>query len=532
MTGTAGGSRGALARRRRVVLTVAAASAATLMLGACSAKSSSSTSPKRPTHAGGTLVWGKSLDIQLMDPAASSNASDWEFLQVVYDRLVGLDDKGNPVPDLATSWQETSPTTYVFTIRPGVKFSNGRAMTVDDVAGTLNRIENPKTASYWAAHLGIKNAVPVGSNQVKVTLNAPRTALIAALASPMASILPMKELNAATFDPTKQMLGTGPLMVKAHTKDQSWTLVRNPSYWGKPASPSEVDIKILPDDAARIAALRTGTIDVAAFDTPDSAKLLKSQSNISTTVQEANSYYRLDVNAKSSLFSDSRLRQALALSIDRSQIAQVAFGGVGQPTAAIVPAFKVCPADSVPFGKTNVNQARQLVAAAGDTGKTITIQATSGYKTFAPIAQVLQQNLERAGLKVKIEQLDTGVWVDKVFGAKPSFDISVSFSDNYADPSMVLNDYNPIAAVFNAKYMLVDPTLNDYVAQANAEAPGAARDAVQKQACDRIASNANMIPLITKPFIIAYRTDKIVADVASLDPYTVPLANVATFALR
>src|SRR5262249_2884924 len=142
-----------------------------------------------------------------------------------------LDNGLKPVPVLAQSWRQTSPTTYVFTLRKGVRFSNGRAVTPADVAGSLERVMDPKLATLWSGQLGIKGAEPSGTDQVKITLSKPNTAFVAALAGAPAVVLPMRELRAGTFDPKKQLLGTGPYKVAAHAQNESWTLVRNPYYW-------------------------------------------------------------------------------------------------------------------------------------------------------------------------------------------------------------------------------------------------------------------------------------------------------------
>ncbi len=497
------------------------------LLGACS-----SAPAKHQGSAGGTIVWGKPAEALTTDPAVSSSSSDYQLMAPVYDTLVTIDGL-KPLPALATSWKRTSPVTYVFDIRQGVKFSNGRELTTDDVVGSLERVMSPDLGSPWAGKLGIKDVSAEGDSKVKVTLRSPRTTFIPALANQPASILPMKELKAGGFDPAKTMLGTGPYMVTGHQQNDSWTMVRNPGYWGRPAKAEKLIVRIIPDDAARIAALRSGTVQVALFDPPDSIRLLKNEPNVKTIVQETTSYYRIDVNAKTSVFKDERLRHALALSVDRSKIAEAAFGGVGTPSAAIAPSFRgVCDANAVPMSTPNADEVRRLVSEAGATGKTVSIIASTANKTLAPIAQVLQRNLETAGLKVKILQLDNGEWIKRVYNGKTAdFNLELSYFGNYADPSMGLSWWNPKTAGFSKPWAIDDPALDKLIDQSET-ATGDQRNKVIKNACDIIAEDANIIPLVTKPNIVAYRTDRIKADIAPVEAYQIPLRDIANFGLE
>jgi peptide/nickel transport system substrate-binding protein len=91
----------------------------------------------------------------------------------------------------------------------------------------------------------------------------------------------MKELQEGTFNPSKELMGTGPFMVIAHQQNDYWTLTRNPHYWRKGYPKfDEVSIRIITDDGARLAALQSGAIDIANFENPDAPKLLQGATNV------------------------------------------------------------------------------------------------------------------------------------------------------------------------------------------------------------------------------------------------------------
>ena len=149
-----------------------------------------------PTYAQDkTIVWGKKLEATLLDPATSILASSWELLHVVYDGLTDTDENMEAIPGLAESWEVSADgTQYVFKLRQGIKFSNGRDVTPDDVIGSLQRMMDPKTGSFFRLQLGnVKSMSSSDSRTVTIELEEPYAPLLTALSSSMASIIPMKE---------------------------------------------------------------------------------------------------------------------------------------------------------------------------------------------------------------------------------------------------------------------------------------------------------------------------------------------------
>jgi peptide/nickel transport system substrate-binding protein len=506
-------------------------SVALVMLAALAGCGTPSKGTESTGRSGTELVWGKAVESDVLDPALSGTGAAWEFLGVAYENLVGLDDNLKLVPRLAQSWQQVSPTEYVFTLRGDVKFSNGRMLTPDDVVGSLQRVMDPKVAASWASQLNIAKVRSSGPSQVTVTLKKPRTSFLAALAGTPAAIVPMKELTAGTYDPKKELLGTGPFKVAKHSQNESWTFARNPYYW-RPGLPKveKLTVKIMPEESARIAALRDGSIDITTFEVPDSIRLLKGQANVKSVVQSTTDFYRVDVNAKTSVFADDRLREAVSLSIDRNRIRDVALAGVGRSTAAVPVAFGGCDPAALPFATPDIQRARELVKAAGATGKTVKIGTTANVPMSPPIAQVLQQNLQAAGLKVGIVNQELGAAVKSV--REGTFDLRVGWFAGYADPSMVLPWWNPELAAFNKVWAKSDADLNALIDRATSRLPGPERVQALRDACGRIARDGVMIPLVSKDAIVAYRTDQIAVHIPALEGYAVPLRRLAEFTAK
>ncbi len=533
-TRTRGTARVAKAWLAALLLVAAAA------LAACGGSSKDATDGS--THAsvpegrtGGTIVWGKASDVVDFDPVTSGAATSWQIMSRVYEGLVGIDGDLRPVPKLASSWDQTSPTTYVFDIRRGVKFSNGRALTVDDVVGSLKRLIDPRTASYWVLQLGkVKSVSAVGDSQVKVVLAEPNNQFLAGLAGVPAYILPMKELRDGSLDTRRAMLGTGPFKVAAHSQNESWELVRNPYYWQRDEPKVDrLKVRIMPDPAARVAGLRDGSVDVADFDTPDTVKLLRGTANVQTDVVKTTDFYILDVNGKTSLFRDARLREALSLALDRNEINQVALGGTSEPAASSSPSFGICNPADMPYGTPDLERAKQLVEQAGAKGKTVRLLSLNSLPTIGQISQVIQQRLQQIGLDAKIESIEDAELFPRL--SRADFDLAMEYFAGFSDPAMTLLWYSE-ANPFNDGWYVGggknDPALEQPIATARSTQDPAERKDAIVAACKQAARDAYIVPLDTRPAFLAYRTDKLAVPTPQVDTTSDPLNGIAGYAVK
>lgn len=522
---------GWVGRRRCVVL--GAFVVAVLSVAGCGGGESVDAGDGRPkpTVELTKLVWDKPQEIEGIDPAVTSQATSWQLFDLVYDSLVRTTGE-KIVPELAESWTNPDPRTYVFALRQGVKFSNGRELTADDVVGSLKRLIAPDTASYWASQLGdVKSISAPDDDHVKVVLRTPQTPFLAALAGASAAILPMKELESGEFDPTKELLGTGPYTVKSHVQDRDWQFVANPHYWkqGEPTIEA-LQVNIVTEEATRIANLRTGASQIATFENASAPQLLEGVANVKTVIQPTTDYWVLDLNAKSSLFQDVRLRHAVALALDRQEIAQTGLSGVGEPAPPSAPGLAgSCDTDGLPYYQPDLDKARELVEQAGATGQTVELIASPTFANIPLIGQMIEQQLGEIGLKVKLVSLGGAEWTDRVYSGKADFDADISFFAGYADPGMVLAWWNPDFAVFNKAWLEGDPELTGLIRTELTTPNGPERAEALAQACERVAEGANMLPLVTKPQIVAYREDQLIAEFAPIEGYSIPLKDIATY---
>ncbi len=469
-----------------------------------------------PAAADSVITWGKPAEITGFDVHVAGTVASWEMYQMVYETLLTTDDDLALQPGLAVAWEEESPTRFVFTLREGAAFSNGRPVSAEDVIGSLERIRNPEIASYWAHQLGeIVTMEVLEDGRLAVELARPHASFLPALAHITAAIIPVEEYHTGDFDPASQLMGSGPFMVAAHDQDERWTLVRNPHY-GIDSLPraDRIDVQIIPDESARMAALRDGRIDFTTFENPDAPQMLGSTASIAYAPIQTTNYYRFDVNALSeaSPFHDIRVRQAMNLALDRDAINMLVFNGTSAPDFPVPAAFgnDACrDLDTYALPRAErLDRARALLAEAGQPNPQVELMASSANEVLVRIAQVTQQSLAEAGFDVQIAAVPTAEYLQRVF-TDGDFDFSASWLAGYTDPGMVIQWWDPNFAIWNLAFQAEVPELSALLAELRGLPNSPERDAALIEACEMIDDGANLLALVSKVDYVVYRADQI-----------------------
>lgn len=442
-----------------------------------------------------------------LDPQGAATARSWMIEGLSYETLTTIDENLAVAPNLATSWETPSDTEYVFTLADDAVFSNGRAMTADDVVGSLQRlIDNPTT---WTGQLGpVASVEKTGDLEVTVTLSEPYAPFLAALANTPAAVLPIAEIEAGEVDITQEMLGTGPLVATAHRQDEEWTFEPNEHHPDAAALGfSSLRIDIVGDEATRAAALRDGSADFAVLNSADSAELLSNAADVTVAGQKNTDYHYLMVNSVSGdeALQDEAVRFAINSAIDRDAINELAFGG-STAASGVTPAGlpDSCAPGELPSAAADSAEAKAVIDEIG--GLDLNLLVYTDEPVLAQIAQVMQQNLAEIGVTVSIEQLDYATYSDRVYGDPSDFDLALSWFAGYADPAMVTTWWNPGVAGFSSVYMSGSDELNELIAAGYSTEPGEARADVFTDLCALADEQSEMIPLVLRPSTIAWNT--------------------------
>lgn len=411
--------------------TLAAAAAAT------SAPTAAPTSaPTAAAGAGGEIVIGKDQEAPGLDPAKNPAQAAIRVFDLMYSRLTRLDAQMRPQPDLAEKW-DISPDgkTYTFHLRQGVRFHNGRELTSADVKYTYERIINPDTASIAKSFFDpIDHIDAPDPYTVTVVLKSPNTPFLVNTAATWAGIVAKEVVDANNGDLNKVDAGSGPYTLQEWTPDTRTVLVRNQNYYipGQPAS-DKITFLIMPDENARIAALRTGNIQftvlsAAGYDT------LKSDSSVKAVEGPTLSYAYLGMNVARAPFDKPEVRQAISYAVDRNEIINSVFRGHASLTGPVPAPMADWAIDvsSLDTYTSNLDKARQLMAEAGVSNVKTTMIAMSTLSYQVDAAQVIRSQLLKIGIDAEVQPQEVGVYVDN--WKKKNMDLMVGGNGSGTNP--------------------------------------------------------------------------------------------------
>ncbi|MBZ4020530.1 ABC transporter substrate-binding protein [Streptomyces purpurogeneiscleroticus] len=314
----------------------------------------------------------------------------------VTEGLTELDANGTAVPALAASWKKESDRSWLFTLREA-EFQDGTRVTPSAVANALEHAGEAEPVT--AALSGVKlMAKPVGGDQVRITTDDPDPALPLRLTSPGLAVLSPKAYGKGERERKGREVSpvgtaTGPFELTKTTGATAATLERFDDYWGGRAQASGIDAKFIADGTARTNALRTHDVDIAeAVPVSQAASLDKGSARETATARTTS----LQLNTRSGAFKDPGLRAAARKAIDTSALAKDVYEGHADPGEGVFG-----PALTWAEGKRGKPAGRAEAKRPG--GTPITIGTYDNRPELPEVAQVLKQQLQKAGFKVQLE---------------------------------------------------------------------------------------------------------------------------------
>jgi len=437
---------------------------------------------------GGTLIVARTEDLKGLDPHKQSAPSTLRVLELIYDSLFSFDQDMKIAPNLAESakWSDDGKTLTV-ALRKNVKFQNGDSLTSSDVKFSFERILDDKTGAVARISFAdISKIDAPDSTTVVFTLKRANATIAAAMAQPSAAIL-SKNFVSGGGDPGTDAIGTGAFRLVKWDPNKSLTLIANKDFWipGLPRLDA-IEFRLVPDEATALAGLRTKTFDWAAITDPRIA--IRAGAGASTlTIARAPSlgFHALTLNSNRALFSDVRVRQAIACAVDRQEILDVIALGEGQVTGPLTLPFYRTSLDDWLCYKKDTDKVKQLLIDAGKSTlpKFKILASTDDVQGTVAEAQNIQAQLRRIGIESDIESVDQSTFVDR--WAKGEFDSAVTALGGYPDPDTMLNRYWQSTGSLNKVAGYKDSDLDKMLDQARATTDPDKRktiyDAVQKK---------------------------------------------------
>lgn len=383
-----------------------------LLLAACGGPSQNSTNTTQSKF-GGKLNVGLGADVITLDPLQSSSFYDRQVMLNIYDTLVKGDAQNNIQPDLATSWQYTTPTELVFTLRTDVKFADGTSFDASVVKANIDRILTTPASPRFSEISTVKSVDVIDSSHVRFNLSKAFSPLLSQLTdrsgmmlSP--AVLQAKGESAVANTPTNA--GSGPFIVSQWIKGDHLTITRNPHYWQKDAQGNalpylqSITYRTFTDGTVEFTNLETGNIDVADGFNPNDLPQIKSNPDLVYKQIPSLSFGGIELNVTVAPLNNVHVRRAIAWGVNREEQLQVISKNIGVVAQGPIPPTSWAFDSSFAPYHYDIAQAKAELQQAGVTSVTFTLKTVSGSPTATQQAQLLQSELQPAGINVQIQE--------------------------------------------------------------------------------------------------------------------------------
>ncbi len=398
-----------------------------------------------PAGAQSLFRYGAAADVETMDPAGRFEIFTLSFLHAIYEPLLRYDRDLKLEPALATSWTQVDPTTWRFTLRQGVKFQDGAALTADDVVFTINRGKTEGSAMIPTL-AAVREAVAIDPGTVEIRLAQASPTLLNDLAFVLIMNRAWAEANGAAR-PTNlranqlspahfKAMGTGPYALVERKPDERTELAPNPDWWDKPARPlPKVTFRPVKNGATRVAALLSGELDlIDPVPLQDVARIQSTQGfKIAQRPELRTMFLGMDQFRDELLessvkgrnpFKDIRVRRAFYQAIDVAAIKDRVMRGAADPTGSMIApdidGYDPSLEKRLPL---DVNGAKALLVEAGyPDGFAVGMDCPNDrWVNDEFVCQAVVAMLARIGVKVTLTAQNRGLFLNKVLKQDTSF---------------------------------------------------------------------------------------------------------------
>jgi peptide/nickel transport system substrate-binding protein len=493
-----------------------------VILAACGNANSPSSSSSSSAAASGTPTKGGSLRLATQAPTAAINpltisdagglcmlAQTGEFLAFDDNQALALK------PMLATSWTpKKNGTIWTFKLRSGVKFHDGSPLTADDVVYTIQQLADPKNASNalstFAGVLKPAGVVKVDSGTVEFHLEAANGNFPYLVSSDNynAVIVP-KGTDFAKWQST--FIGTGPFKLRSYTQNVSAEFVANPDYWGGAPHLDSTTFNFYASQQPQILALQGGQVDGIVQFVVQGAQSLLNNSQFNIIKLKSANHRELSMRNDQAPFTDPRVRQAIALSLDRPGMVKAlldSYGDLGNDSP-FAPKFPSTDT-SVPQRALDIAKAKALLSAAGHPSGFSTTLTTEEYQEIPQLAQVIAEAATKIGVNIKLKvENQTNYYGKATYGNSDWLDATMSLVD-YGDrgvPNVFLEAPLSSGGPWNAAHFK-NPTYDSLVKQYVAS--------VDLQTQKQLAGKIETLLLAQTPLVIPYFINALTATASNV----------------
>jgi peptide/nickel transport system substrate-binding protein len=351
-----------------------------------------------------------------LDPRVGIDAQSERIDSLIFDYLLSRGDNLEMTPALAERWDTPDPLTYIFHLRRGVRFHDGRPLTGQDVKWTFDSLLTGKIRSPRAAAYRFVDRIDAPDDVTVVFhMKEPNASLLWNLSEGAVGIVPA----GSGEEMARYPIGSGPFKFVSAEMDKEVILERNNDYWGEHAKLARVRFAVVPDATTQALELRKGSGDVAINSlTPDNVYTLSRDPNLLVERAPGTRLAYMGFNLRDPILRDARVRQAIAYALDRGPMIEYLWRGQAQPARSVLPAQSWAYDGNVPAYNHDIAKANQLLDAAGYPAVNgvrfhIAMKTSTDENTRLMVA-VMQQQLREAGIVLDIRGFEFATFFSDV----------------------------------------------------------------------------------------------------------------------
>jgi peptide/nickel transport system substrate-binding protein len=344
-----------------------------------------------------------------LDPRVGLDGQSERIDSLIFDDLLDRDEHLNVKPSLAEKWETPDPLTYIFHIRQGVKFHDGRPLTSRDVKWTFDSLLEGKIRSTKAAVYKphVERIETPDDFTVIFHLKDPFSTLLWNLSDGAIGIVPYGSGD----EMSRQPIGSGAFRFVSAEQDKEVILERNDDYWGPKPHLARVRFMVVPDSTTRALELRKGSADIVNNAlTPDTVLTLEKDPRLEVQRRPGTVLNYFAFNLRDPILRDVRVRQAMAYAIDRQPMIDYLWRGFAEPAYSVLPTQSWAYNGDIPRYKHDPQRANQILDAAGyprvNGIRFHLTMKTSTEETTRLFTAVLQQQLRDVGIALDIRTFE------------------------------------------------------------------------------------------------------------------------------
>lgn len=476
------------------------------------------------------LIFARGGDSESLDPGSTTDGESSRVTRQVLEGLLDFDKESfEVVPSLAHNWEVSEDgLTYTFYLEEGVTFHDGTEFNAEAVKVNFERWSDPDhdysfsddgyVYSMYGTMFGgykgdeghvMKEINVINDHEIEFVLNRPLGFFLQNMAMSYFAITSPAALEEFGSRINENPVGTGPFKFVSWSKDDSIVLEKFEDYRveGQPKL-DRVVFTVIPDNAARLIALRSGEIDIMDGLNPDDAAGVETDENLILHERAENNFGYVGFNVEKDPFTNKTLRQAISYAIDRQAIADALYAGYAVPAKNPLPPSYMGYNDELEGYPYDVDKAMELLAEAGyEDGLEIELWTMPVARPYMPdpetVAVIIQSNLADIGITAKIVREEWAPYLEKTMNGEHQM-YMLGWSGTNGDPDYFLSSllHGSNVGTSNREFY-ANPEVDKLLDAAKVAIDQDERAELYKQAQALIAEDAPMVPLVHSRPVLA-----------------------------